>query len=372
MELLILLALTCWGGTRYLANEPARINERRQRSTQSHELRMQRMHARQGPTLAQAISIRVAQRLAEPRGRPARTAIALWWADSWGYATDRRLGRHERWYERWEKGDLPRQRAERAVKDWLTVHWTQTKTQRQAKRAEKRGDPVHAEATVSPAPPDADDIVDAEIVDPDESVRKTPRSPKGEDLNGTRVTDDGAASESAERTTSENEETETPPPSPRRSPEDTVDSTVDSTVPAAQGPDEPTGRAEQGHLNQPEDRMASVHAIRRDVPPMTETSTITSGETLDPHAGHAFVSGIAGVAAQIGQQIEESIAALRREKVGGEILTDLTALGELASHMHTTSSRAAEKFAGHITTQDQVQSNPDLAGTVQGTYLGRG
>jgi hypothetical protein len=40
--------------------------------------------------------------------------------------------------------------------------------------------------------------------------------------------------------------------------------------------------------------------------------------------------------------------------------------------MHTTSSRAAEKFAGHITTQDQVQSNPDLAGTVQGTYLGRG
>jgi hypothetical protein len=120
MELLILLLLVGWGTARYGANgalaharktEPLRIAERRQRAAQTHERRMARAARRTGPTLVDAISMRIADRIANPRGGPAREAFALWWSDSWGYATERRQLRHERAAQ----GQLGRQKAARAA-----------------------------------------------------------------------------------------------------------------------------------------------------------------------------------------------------------------------------------------------------------------
>jgi hypothetical protein len=122
MELLLLLAWATWAATGPVAHwrkiEPLRIAERRQRSAQVHERRMARVGRRGGrPTIIEALSIRVADRITNPRGGPARRAVTDWWADSWLYATERRRARHARA----AAGQLRRQRAARAAKAWVAM-----------------------------------------------------------------------------------------------------------------------------------------------------------------------------------------------------------------------------------------------------------
>lgn len=368
MELLILLALTCWGGTRYLANEPARINERRQRSTQAHERRMQRLHARRGPTISQAISDRLAERIANPKGGPAREAIALWWSDSWGYATDRRLKRHERA----ERGELRRQQAAKAISDWLTIHWKRHQNRRATEKAKKRGDPVHADATVGPAPADADDVVDAEIIDTETNAtqKSTGNTTKGATAD-TPAPDQTAPQETAEPTEKtqqpDTQGDDAPPDHAAPSPPTTTNDSTSEESSATGGDD---GEGDSSNATK---HMASVHPIRKDTTQMSYTSTISSGETVDPHAALAFVTGIGETAEHMRSQVELSVATLAERKVrGGSTINDLQEIGEKLAEVKHASDRAAQSFTRHIGIQDQVKSDPELAETVGGTYLGGG
>lgn len=139
MELLTLAGLLAFAIVRYgltdlvatvKGAESPRIAERRQRAAQAHERKMARLAQRTGPTVGEAVAQRIANRIANPRGErqpgPARQAMAQWWADTWGYAAERRSQRHERA----AAGQLRRQRLARAAR------------QRWNRRRHRGGDPA--------------------------------------------------------------------------------------------------------------------------------------------------------------------------------------------------------------------------------------
>lgn len=349
MELLILLMLAGWGAARYGANgtlaharkvEPLRIAERRQRAAQAHERAMARAARRTGPTVADAISMRMADRVANPRGGPARQAIALWWSDSWGYATDRRLLRHEKAAQ----GLLGRQKAARAVHEWLTRTAAQRRTQRATNTAQTSPGPawkVQTQADVI-ADDHGDDIVDAELVD-DQPVAPAPPAPK----TGPTETRPGR-------------------PDPH------------ATEPGGAEGDPSTSPSDIDVQHDTEATLATVHPIRKDTLMTATTSThtgthehtVSSGEVLDPAAALNFVNGVKGVAERLVAEIELSISSLRQRGVAGEALELLAQVQEAFGNGAAVAEQVAGHFQRHLTIQDQVLSDPDLAGTVRGTYVG--
>lgn len=352
MEILVLLMLAGWGAARYGANgtlaharkvEPLRIAERRQRAAQAHERAMARAARRTGLTIADAISMRIADRVANPRGGPARQAVALWWSDSWGYATDRRLVRHEKAAH----GLLGRQKAARALKQWLTRTAGQRSRQRATKTSQRPPGPgwkVQTQADVI-ADDQGEDIVDAELVDdlPDAGAPAAEPDPTA---TGTGTTDPSA----------------TEPAAAEAHP---------GTAPNATGVQHDTDLQHDTVAD-----LATVHPIRKDTPMTASTHTgtnehtVSSGEVLDPAAALNFVHGVKGVAERLVAEIELSISSLRQRGVAGEALDLLAQLQEAFGNGAGVADQVAGHFQRHLTIQDQVLSDPDLAGTVAGTYVG--
>jgi hypothetical protein len=354
MELLILLVLTVWGTSRYGANgalayarktEPLRIAERRQRAAQAHEramARTARRSARPTPTIAEAISLRIADRLSNPRGGPAREAMMLWWADSWGYATERRRVRHQRAAE----GQLGRQKAARALGGWIAAQWLH-RTAQGTPTAPQAGRQASGHDRDRDAPIWADaDIVDAELVEHEPAEQH----PIGDDPDREEDTDDRARTTGSAR----DNETQTHPEATEHD---------QSTYPA------PAERPAPSQPEYTERRLAPVHPIRKDISTMNP-HTVTSGETLDPAAGLAFVSSVREAAEQLVSQIELSIASLTERGVHGEPITLLAQMQEAFAVAVNASTAAATHFERHLGVQDQVLSDPSLAGTVSGTYVG--
>lgn len=356
MELLILIALASWAACgpvgHWRKTEPLRIAERRQRSAQAHERRMARTARRGGrPTITEAISLRIVDRVTNPRGGPAQQAIAQWWADSWIYATERRRTRHSNA----ANGQLRRQRAARAVTEWVTNRRRRTDVQDDPTRPQRdpwaRPRPRHQTDV-------EDDIVDAELVEdpaedagPEERTATEPGEPRDP------LVDHPAATG-----------TSTPPPAPGPAPdpekrEDTP------TTPTSTPPDEYPAPAETDP--QPE-AWASVHPIRpigKDTHDMT-THTVTSGETLDPAAGLAFVRSVRESTEQIMTQIELSETSLASRGVTGEPVALLAQMREAFSTAVASCGAAVTHFERHLNIQDQVLADPTLAGSVHGTYVG--
>jgi hypothetical protein len=383
MELLILIALTMWGTARYSANgavaharkaEPLRIAERRQRSAQVHERRMARMTRRgerSTPTIVEALSLRIAQRVAHPRGGPAREAFAVWWADSWGYATERRRHRHERA----AAGELGRQRAARALRHWAAQQWRQRTAppeqtdhhgrgrQSGSHQHHPEGDPVWADAEVID-----DDVVHAEIVDDEPAPGRTTGQQPDHDPEKDQPThtdprpdtdiDPGQPAEPDhdQRVAATTPRTDPALEDERRQP------TCDDTRTDHLGSEAPDARHTGGQL-------ALVHPIRKGILSMS-THTVTSGETLDPAAGLAFVNSVGDAAEQILTQIELSMSALTGKGLTGEPIADLAGMQEAAQLLATRSRSAAGHFERHLNTQDQLLADESLAGTVEGTYVG--
>jgi hypothetical protein len=100
------------------------------------------------------------------------------------------------------------------------------------------------------------------------------------------------------------------------------------------------------------------------------THTVTSGETLDPAAGLAFVNSVGDAAEQILTQIELSMSALTGKGLTGEPIADLAGMQEAAHLLATRSRSAAGHFERHLNTQDQLLADESLAGTVERTYVG--
>jgi len=129
MELLILAGLSATLVMRYgvidlvssvrgTTSPPAVARQRRMEL--AHERAMAKIAHRTGPTVGEAVAARVAARVGQPKapkvraGRGAfRTYLSGLWGDSWEHADESRVRHHERK----EVGDLPRQRAARAVRD---------------------------------------------------------------------------------------------------------------------------------------------------------------------------------------------------------------------------------------------------------------
>jgi hypothetical protein len=347
MELLILCALACWGGGRYLVHAPLRIAERRQRASQAHQLRMARLAKRQGPTISQAISARIARRIANPKGGPAREAIALWWSDSWGYATDRRLRRHERA----EAGQLGRQRAARAATRWLGAQWADLTGPDPGQR-----ESVQADATVTHPTADPEDIVDAEIVEDD----------PGQDPTGPAATPDTPTAPA---------EADTGPQTEQNEHDD--NQTDDHQTDDHQTDDHQHEQNEHEQDGQSDDeadaQLASVHPLhRKEFTMSAPTTTIASGETLDPAAARRFSADIEEAARQLHDQVELSVTSLTGCGVAGEPIDDLTAIQEALSVVMDRARASCEHFDRHLGVQDHVMSDPSLADTVHDTYLARG
>lgn len=530
MELLILLALAVWGGARYSVNgavaharkaEPLRIAERRQRSAQAHERRMARVarrSARQGPTIAEAISIRIADRVANPRGGPAREALALWWADSWGYATERRRERHDRA----AAGKLGRQKAARAVKGWAIKvvrqrradgekqespqpkatttgenaqpRASQPRTEQPRAEQSNPGRPraeqprpeqsspgrpraeqpragqpragqpraerpraeqpspgrPRAEQQPSPEKPRADrvwadsevikvevadDIVDAELVEEQadkaedkagkhgegEAADADTESPAGQPAGDTGVEEpaagtgsgwyhvavefpggerhlDGIRADSPEEaqdkatrnwiTDSLGERAEritilgpgdgpwtgperdfpAEPSAPSMETQRLSISPVTAPLTTPNGHHGAEGADGAEHADTP---LASVHPIRKESPTMTTTLDLTSGETLDPHAGKALAEQLRDIAAQCVSTVEQSSSSLQAAGVSGSAVDLLARLLDTFTIAASTCEEVGDEFARHQGIQDQVLSDPSLAGTVSGSYLGR-
>jgi hypothetical protein len=352
VELLILIALASWAACgpvgHWRKTEPLRIAERRQCSAQAHERRMARVARRGGrPTITEAISLRIADRVTNPRGGPAQQAVADWWADSWLYATERRRTRRSNA----ANGQLRRQRAARAVTEWVANRRRPSDAQDGPTRPQRdpwaRPRPHHQGDA-------EDDIVDAELVDDPEDAGPAertatqpgePRDPRGDHPAAT--------------------DTPTPPPAPgpARDPDQRED------TPATPPPDEHPAPAEPDPT--PE-AWASVHPIRpigKDTHDMT-THTVTSGETLDPAAGLEFVRSVRESTEQIMTQIELSETSLSSRGVTGEPVALLAQMREAFSTAVASCGAAVTHFERHLNIQDQVLADPSLAGSVHGTYVG--
>lgn len=384
MELLILLALSTWGFTRYASNtavtarrkaEPLRIAERRQRATHAHQRHQSRMKRRNGrPTIAEAISIRIADRIANPRGGPARQAMSEWWSDSWGYATERRRNRHDRA----AAGQHGRQKAARAARGWVQGRWAAAKGKPRAGAtggaqtagpADAGGQGAGAQQPAAGASngattgtPNAgaaaaggreasdrnehaqrarvwagaevirdDDVVDAEVVaEPAADVHRA----------GLKALTEGTPSN----------EPPTPPTPPQA-----ADTDPAGTQPAEHNPTD-------------DHPLASVHPINRGARVTTTTHNI-NGETLDPGAGKAFADQIGSLLARVQVACDQSHGSLTKKGLDGP---QIQRLGELLDAVQVANSKAealSRGFDGHINTRDVVNSDADLRGAVRGTYL---
>ncbi|AEA29065.1 hypothetical protein Psed_7008 (plasmid) [Pseudonocardia dioxanivorans CB1190] len=342
MELLILSMLFAWGIVRYGATEfvaarsgteAPRIAERRQRAAHAHEMAMAKLARRTTPTIAEALGERIAARIANPRGGPARQAMNQWWADSWGYALERRRRRHERA----EAGDLGRQRAARAAKQWL-----RNRTSRNQDNPDQQ-QRVWAEAEVVD---DDNDVIDAELVDDDQpnpSPAPEQDTPQPDDQLPTDRFDDPTAPSA-------------PEPDPTQA--DPV------TLPLA------GLTAATAELHDIEASLASVTPIRGGMTMTAAQHTMTSGETLDPAAALAFVDGIRDLAQRMFTEIELSVATLSQAGLAGEPIALLRQMQEAAQVLVGNSDAAKSHFERHLATQDVVLSDDTLAGTVSGTYVG--
>lgn len=348
MELLILLALAGWAACgpvgHWHKTEPLRIAERRQQSAQAHERRMAWIARRGGrPTVTEAISLRIADRIINPRGGPAQQAAAEWWADSWLYATERRRARHEKA----ANGQLRRQRAARAINDWAATRLRRSDAQDAPTRSQSdpwgRTQPQHQQDV-------EDDIVDAELVDdPDEHT--DPAEP------AEKHTDAAADAEPAQAGQAIHQDTP-PPPDPEQREDTSAQNPPDNAHPAHDRPGSET--------------LASVHPIRpigKDHHDMS-THTVTSGETLDPAAGLTFVRSVRESTEQIMTQIELSETTLTGRGVTGEPIELLAQMREAFSTAVASCAVAAAHFERHLNIQDQLLADPTLAGSVHGTYVG--
>jgi hypothetical protein len=118
-------------------------------------------------------------------------------------------------------------------------------------------------------------------------------------------------------------------------------------------------------------QLALVYPIRKGSPmTTTETSTVASGETLDPAAALAFVTAMADVGKKIQIEIEQSVATLTERGVAGEPVDLLNRMREAAQTFVADSESAKVHFQRHLATQDSLLSDNTLAGTVAGTYVG--
>ncbi|RTL64025.1 MAG: hypothetical protein EKK42_26550 [Pseudonocardiaceae bacterium] len=369
MELLILSMLFAWGMVRYGATEfmaarsgteAPRISERRQRAAHAHEMAMAKLSRRSTPTIAEAIGGRIADRIANPRGGPARKAAAEWWSDSWGYAVERRRRRHERA----EAGELGRQRAARAARQWLRDRTGrggqdqpqdpagqqpgshQNGQQRREQDEPEQQDPQRVWADAEVIRDDDEDIVDAEVVD--EQPDPTPET----DQRPTQPVD--------------------------QVPTDRLDD--DPTAPPPAGPD-PTQAAPAAlplaaltaataELHDIEASMASVTPIRGGMTMTAAQHTMTTGETLDPAAALAFIEGIRELAQRMFTEIELSVSTLSQAGVAGEPIALLQQMQEAAQVLVGNSETAKGHFERHVATQDTVLADDTLAGTVANTYVG--
>ncbi len=359
MELMILFALAVWASAGPVGHmrktEPLRIAARRQYSAQAHERRMARVGRRGGrPTIAEAMSIRIAERITNPRGGPARTALTEWWADSWLWATERRRWRHARA----AVGQLRRQRAARAAKQWVAARWAQRRAQGAPKRP--RNDPwararthqpgfTTAEAS-RPWPSGGDeDIVDAELVEEEDNQ---PAQPSGPGDNPRQATAGTAGATPTESTGADG---------PRQ---------------PVQPSDNTSGNDRSDNPTAESDDLASVHPIRptTDHQPTRKGTVMTiqtSGETLDPAAGRAFVDSVRQSTEQIRSQVELSQATLTSRGISGEPIEHLAAVQEALSMVVATCERVIPHFERHLGIQDQVMADPTLVGAVQNTYIGQ-
>lgn len=202
-SLIMAWALVRYGVTDLVATvrgtESPRYRERQQRLVQQHERRMARLRA--GPTIGQAVTGRIARRIAEPRPprdrtgqRPFRRFVGEWWEDSWNHATESRH-RHR---DRKQADDLPRQRAYRATRNAFD-RWRHSRTANAPagggtvpptdtaggggvppEDATERTGPIRVVAERLPLPPathpEPDDPLDAELAD-DATAPETPNRP---------------------------------------------------------------------------------------------------------------------------------------------------------------------------------------------------
>jgi len=93
---------------------------RQRRMELAHERAMAKIAHRTGPTVGEAVAARIAARVGQPKAPKVRkdrgafrSYLSGLWGDSWEHATTSRVRHHERKVV----GDLPRQRAARAVRD---------------------------------------------------------------------------------------------------------------------------------------------------------------------------------------------------------------------------------------------------------------
>ena len=93
---------------------------RQRRMELAHERAMAKIAHRTGPTVGEAVAARIATRVGQPKAPKVRkdrgafrTYLSGLWGDSWEHATTSRVRHHERKVV----GDLPRQRAGRAVRE---------------------------------------------------------------------------------------------------------------------------------------------------------------------------------------------------------------------------------------------------------------
>lgn len=358
METLLLISLIVWGFTRYAGTElmatargtdPPRVRERREREARAHERAMSKRAQRTGPSIGEALASRIADRISNPRGAkepgPARQAMGEWWGDSWGYATDRRRRRHERH----ATGNLRRQRAARAFRNW----W---EGKRDSKRQDEPSGRRWADAEVVDDPSDQpeDDIVDAEIVEDDPTGADPGR---GKDTDPTEPTDTEPAATPDEQPQAPEPTATEEPPEPERT--------------ATEEPDTPAEPAEpDADTTRPDPGTATIHPIRKDPPMTSATADLTSGETLDPTAAHSFASQMATLGQQMHSQLELSVSSLESRGVTGEPIDHLRQMQENASTFAASAESAKAHFARHMNTQDVVTSDSTIAGTVKDTYLG--
>ncbi|WP_226351796.1 hypothetical protein [Pseudonocardia sp. ICBG601] len=362
METILLVSLLVWGLARYAGTEviatargtePPRLRDRRRRAERAHERRMAKDARRSGPTIAEALAARVAERIAHPRGRrepgPARKALGEWWADGWDYATDRRRQRHERA----AAGQLRRQRWARALRDRV----------RQASRG-RSGVGGRGEWTTRPGPPQTPQAA---------SERDTDRTPEAGPMV---ITVDPAAPETPPAPAPAPE----PVPTEKETEEKREDPPADGSVPATETEPE-TGVG-----------WASVHPLHRPTPTSTTSSPVTSsndgkdglmtaatstssgtmasGETLDPGSAHHFCEQMRGLGERMFSEIEQSVSSLSAAGVSGAPIALLSQMQEHAALFRDSAGSAQSHFARHLSTQDQVLSDDSLAATVSGTYIG--
>lgn len=376
MDPLLFSILVVWAFTRYgvtdlistvRGTESPRQRERAQRATQRHERQMARLAGgHSGPTIGDAIAARIAARVdhpKEPRARgPAGQFFTDWWADSWNDAAQRRSDYHQRA----KAGELPRQRAWQATKDRVRQRFMPTSA--------PDPEPVYASAERMDHPPPAPaDTVDAELVDP----------PAEDPFRGYRdgdcVRDTRDGSTGTIRITP-------------LSPEDAIEvgydhiaevcwdgsfvqDELDVALPWLEqlGPSDPEPADDDPSPRPPDPQPAPLATVtpttEGDTTMTTPAPSLTSGETVDPHAALTFAQGIGNVAQQILVELETSIGNLTEHGVSGAPIDHLNTMQEAATTLITDSEAAAGYFSNHIAIQDVAQSDETLGG---GRYVGIG